>query len=618
MEFKECASLFFDIRKKMRSEYKIVKLLDRGQRKTFAALFMFVFVSAFFEMIGVVSIMPFIAVASNIDLIQENYLLSSVYEYFEFKSHINFLIFLGSAVLFLLTFSMIIKAISVYLQLRVALSAEFELSKRLMSIYLAQSYGWFVTKNTTDLGKNILAEVSVVITQGLIPLTFLVAQSFLAALLLLMLVFVDYQVALISATVLLLTYLLIYQSMRKPLRNLSRERFDANELRYKKINDAFGSLKLMKIGGTEQKFIKSFEVPASKYASSNTNAQAIAQIPRFIIEAIAFGGLIIVIIVNLSVNSSISNALPIIALYALSGYKLIPAIQQIYWGASQIKFAEKSIGKLYDDLKLSENVSGSSLEQGIHSFDDCIELKSVSLRYPGADKLALNGVDLKINKGERVALIGKSGSGKTTAVDVLLALLEPTDGALTVDGQVIIERNKTGWQSLIGYVPQDVFIKDSSIAENIAYTCEDAEGIDQSALRYAAQVANLDVFITQELQDGYNTHVGDRGMRLSGGQRQRIGIARALYHRPKFLVLDEGTSALDRETEHEVIQAISQFPEDITVLMITHRAESIKNYDKIYMFENGKIVAEGSYEFLTKKEKKFADLNRLGDEIFEI
>ena len=225
---------------------------------------------------------------------------------------------------------------------------------------------------------------------------------------------------------------------------------------------------------------------------------------------------------------------------------------------------------------------------------------------------------MTINKGERVALVGKSGSGKTTAVDVLLALFEPTNGILTVDGQIINDSNKRGWQSLIGYVPQEIFIKDGSIAENIAYTCEAVDDIDQSALRYAAEVANLDDFIIQELEEGYNTHVGERGMRLSGGQRQRIGIVRALYHRPQFLVLDEGTSAFRSRDEYGVIQAISSFPEDVTVLMITHRVEAVRNHDKIYMFENGKIVAEGNFEHLIKQEEKFANLNMLNKEHLEI
>ena len=426
----------------MNSVSRISGLLDKKQKRNFYSLFVFVFVSAFFEMIGVASIMPLIAVASNVDVIQQNYLLRNIYDYFNFTSTIGFLIFMGSAVLFLLIFSMALKSVSVYLQLRVSLLTEFDLSKRLMARYLDKPYEWFITQNTTDLGKNILAEVSIIISQGLMPLIFLVAQGCLAFLILMLLLIVDYQVALMTGLVLFSTYLIIFQIMKKSLKKLSERRFGANELRYKKINEAFGAIKLMKLGNTETTFINLFGNSAKTYAVSNTNAQAISQIPRFIIEAIAFGGLITVIIFSLTVYGSISGALPIIALYALSGYKLIPALQQIYWGASQLKFVEKSVEKLYLDLKSKEVHREFAVERKEILFNNYVELKSMYFRYPESENLALDGIDLKINRGDRVALVGKSGSGKTTAVDVLLGLLKPSLGNLVVDGHKINEGNR--------------------------------------------------------------------------------------------------------------------------------------------------------------------------------
>ena len=595
----------------MNSVSRILGLIDTKQKRNFCFVFVFVFVSAFFETIGVASIMPFIAIASNVDVIQENYLLRAIYAYFNFTSTIGFLIFIGSTVLFLLTFSMALKSVSVYLQLRASLLTEFELSKRLMARYLNKPYEWFVTQNTTDLGKNILAEVSVVITQGLMPLIFIVAQSCLVFLLLILLLIIDYRVALTTGMVMFSTYLIIFQIMKKPLKKLSEKRFAANEMRYKKISDSFGAIKLMKLGNTESTFINLFKSPAKTYAISNTNAQAISQIPRFIIEAIAFGGLITVIIFNLTVYGSISGALPIIALYALSGYKLIPALQQIYWGASQLKFVERSVEKLHLDLKSNESHCDFKVERKEILFNNYVELKSVYFKYPESENLALDGIDLKIKRGDYVAFVGKSGSGKTTAVDMLLGLLNPQMGKLIVDGHEINEENRKIWQSSIGYVPQEVFLKDSTIAENIAYSVKNPKEIDEFALHYAAKIANLHDLITQKLDEGYDTKVGEKGIRLSGGQRQRIGIARALYQKPSFLVLDEGMSSLDNQTEFEVIQAIGNLPDEITVLTVTHRVNSIKDYDKIYIFESGKITGEGTFDFLAKQSDQFKDLNRL-------
>jgi ABC-type bacteriocin/lantibiotic exporter with double-glycine peptidase domain len=290
-------------------------------------------------------------------------------------------------------------------------------------------------------------------------------------------------------------------------------------------------------------------------------------------------------------NKNFINIFPILTLYAYSGYRLIPALQQIFQCFTLLRFSKLTFNSIYKDINNKKNIKNfkqAKSKNSVFLFKKSILLKNISYSYPNTDKEALKSINLKIPAFSKVGIIGKSGSGKTTLVDLILGLLNPSKGTLSVDGKYITNSNKDSWQKAIGYVPQQIYIGDSSVKENIAFGL-DYQKIDNNAVIKAAKISNIHNFIVDNLPEGYDTYLGDNGAKLSGGQRQRIALARALYRKPQILILDEATNSLDNFTEQEVIDSISNLNYKITIIFITHRLEILKNFDIIFYLNNGEL-----------------------------
>ena len=328
----------------------------------------------------------------------------------------------------------------------------------------------------------------------------------------------------------------------------------------------------------------------------------LGQLPRFFLEALAFGGMMIVILYLIITKGKFSSAIPIIALYAFAGYRLIPALQKVYISITQIRFVGPVINSLYYDFtKLETNKIKKRNNNFL--FKKAISLENICYNYPKSSRKILSDINLTIKAGSKVGLLGDTGSGKTTIIDLVLSLLKPSKGYLKVDNNVIDENNQRDWQSIIGYVPQSIYLSDDSIEANIAFG-EDPEKINHKTIERVSKVANLHNFVENELPKKYKTIIGERGIRLSGGQRQRIGIARALYNNPKILVLDEATSALDDSTEKSIMEGINNLGKDITIIMIAHRLNSLKICDKLFKIHKGQIINQGSYDELIKNKNE--------------
>lgn len=398
-------------------------------------------------------------------------------------------------------------------------------------------------------------------------------------------------------------YALVFKATRRYLARIGVERVKSNQARFTAVSEAFGASKEVKVGGLEQTFVRRFSEPAETYARHQASAQVIAQLPRFALEAIAFGGMLLVVLYLLAQKGNFANALPIIALYAFAGYRLMPALQQVYSAATQLRFAGPALDALHADL-MNLQPESSSVSQGTMVLREAIQLDGIEYTYPNASKPALKDLSLMIPAKSTVGLVGSTGSGKTTTVDLILGLLEAQKGTLSVDGQVITQENRRDWQRCLGYVPQQIYLADDTVAANIAFGLQ-ANEIDQSAVEHAAKIANLHEFVVNELPQQYQTTVGERGVRLSGGQRQRIGIARALYHSPQVLILDEATSALDNLTEQAVMEAVYNLGHEITIILIAHRLSTVKDCDAIFLLEKGALKAQGDYEELTLASEGF-------------
>ena len=585
---------------------KFLFLLSPPELKRAGLLMIMITIMALIDVIGVASILPFMAVLTNPSLIQTNVILNKIFLYsniFGIETNQQFLFFLGIIVFILLVTSLLFKAITNYAQVRFIQMRGYSIGKRLLEGYLHQPYSWFLNHNSADLGKNILSEVDKVVDYGISALFDLISKSIVTVTLIALIILVDPKLTLIVGLSLGSAYCLIFYIVRNYLKRTGDERFKNNKLRFTAVGEAFGAAKEVKVGGLEEIYLRSFSKSAKVFASTQASAEIISQLPRFLLEAIAFGGILLIILYIMSQTGNFSNALPIISLYVFVGYRLMPSLQQIYVSLTSLTFVGPSLQKLSNDLRNLKNYKAYEDKETIY-LKKTISLNSIQFSYPNTSKPSINNLSLNISAKSKVGLVGATGSGKTTIVDIILGLLEPQFGTLRVDDITITKKNSRSWQRNIGYVPQHIYLSDDTIAANIAFGIEPKK-IKQELVEKVSKIANIHNFIVHELPLKYQTVIGERGVRLSGGQRQRLGIARALYNNPKLLILDEATSALDNQTEEAVMDAIYNLSSDITIILIAHRLGTVKNCDEIFLLSKGALKAQGSFEELKKNNKFF-------------
>jgi ABC-type bacteriocin/lantibiotic exporter with double-glycine peptidase domain len=554
-----------------------------------------ILIMALIDMVGVASILPFMSVLTNPGLVESNIYLNNFFQFmsiFGVKNNQQFLFALGLVVFFLLISSLAFKALTTYAQLRFVQMREYTIGKKLIEGYLHQPYSWFLSRNSAELGKTILSEVAQLINNGISPLIELIARALLAIALIFLLVMVDLNLAVIIGLSLGGSYGLIIIFVRGYLNKIGKERLKNNELRFASVIEAFGAAKEIKVAGLEKFYIKNFSTSAQIFARTQASSQVISQLPRYILEAIGFGGILIIMLYSLSKTGSFNSSLPILSLYVFTGYRLLPTLQLIYVSLTKLAFVSPSLNKLYDDMQNLSPIAFNNFED-VLTLNKEINLNNIQYSYPNSSKNVLKNISLNIPAKCTVGIMGTTGSGKTTMVDIILGLLEVQKGTLEVDGKIITKKNLRAWQSSIGYVPQNIFLADDTLASNIAFGAEDKD-IDFKTIKKVSKISHLHNFVIDELPEGYQTEIGERGIRLSGGQRQRIGIARALYHNPKVLILDEATSALDNQTEKAVIDSINKASKNITTIMIAHRLGTLKNCDLVVQLEDGIIKNIGS------------------------
>ena len=588
----------------MQTFKKLLFLLTPKERKRGFLLMIIMLIMALLDMIGVASILPFIAILTNPSLVETNMILNIVFEASSVVGVENvqqFLFFLGVTVFVILISSLAFKALTTYLQVNFIEMCQYTLSKKLVEGYLYQPYSWFLSRHSADLGKTILSEVSTVIASGIGPILELVSRGFISVALISLLLIADPKLTIIVGISLGVIYWLIFSFIRVYLSRFGAERLRNNESRFKSISEAFGAAKEVKVGGLEEAYIKSYSVPALSFAKINSSVLLISALPRFFLEAVAFGGILIIILYQMNKTENFNDILPIISLYVFAGYRMIPALQQIYVSFNQLTFVGPSLNKLYDDFKKIKPVKQDQDQDQIF-LNKRIDLKNVNYTYPNISRTTLKDINLSIPAKSTIGLIGPTGSGKTTTVDIILGLLEAQKGTLEVDGQIITKKNSRSWQRSIGYVPQHIFLSDDTIASNVAFGVE-PKNIDHLAVEKASKIANLHQFIIDELPAKYQTTIGERGIRLSGGQRQRIGIARALYHDPLVLILDEATSSLDNETEKAVMDAVNNLRKEITIILIAHRLNTVKNCDTIFKLDKGQLIGVGTFDEIINEKK---------------
>ena len=585
---------------------QFLDMFDTTLRRQFWLLAVMTTLMALIDLIGVAAVLPFLAVAADPQAIRDSAALLWLHDVTGATSDRGFLVFLGVLVLGFILIGLAVKLVTQYSIIRFAHGCNRNFSRRLMARHLFRPYAWHLGQNSADLGTLILSETEQLVARSLLPAMRVLSQGAVVLALVLLLLVVDPVIAIAASLGVGGTYIGIFLFVRRQLSRIGEQRILANRDRYRVTQEAFGGIKEAKLAGLETHYIARYDSPAAIYARTSADSQIYGELPRFMLEAVAFGGLVLLILALLVLQQArLGEIVPVLGVFGFAILKIFPAIQQIYGAVTQIRFNAPMLDKLHDELTTQpEPAPHPVAAMPALPLRRELVLEDLHYAYPQAGRAALTGLTLRVPANNTIGIVGGSGAGKTTAVDLILGLLVPDAGRILIDGTPLSPQNLRSWQDTLGYVPQQIFLSDDSIAANIAFGLA-PEARDRKAIEQAARLAELHDFIIHELPQGYDTPVGERGVRLSGGQRQRIGIARALYRDPSVLIFDEATSALDNVTERAVMSAVTRLGRAKTIIMIAHRLSTVKECDTIFLLRDGRLEAAGTFDELIAKSETF-------------
>lgn len=587
-----------------KSIINLFNLLTRNQRGQFYSLQILIILMAFLEIVGVASIIPFMTLVGDMTQINKNLIIDQLYEASGISSEKKFLFLLGVGVLFMLFISAIISMYTIWRLSMFANKIGAEIADRLYMHYLNQSWLFHANESSAQLTKKIATETERLTNGVLVPMMQMNARIMLSVFMSFGIFVYDPKVAIIGLIAFAVAYFFLFKIVKVRLQNNGTAISNVNEQRYRLMNEGFGGIKDIILLGRENFFIKRFNKSGKILAYSQGNSQALALVPRYFMELVAFGSMIslaLYLIANHEGNLGV--VLPIFSVYALATFKLLPAFQQIYVSLATVKSNIAAYYSIQKDLEHSKILKNNNLKYK-NSYlipKKYIYLENIVFKYPTKTEIILNQLSLNISVNNVVGIVGASGSGKSTLIDILLGLISPESGCIKIDDQIVNEENKRDWQNTIGLVSQSIFLSEGSIAENIAFGIS-PENINFDQVEIALKLAHLDKFV-ETLDNGFHSKVGERGVQLSGGQRQRIGIARALYNDSKVLIFDEATSSLDGVTEKMIMNAIYEFSGKKTIILIAHRLKTVQKCNLIYFIEKGQVKDQGTYEELIKKIK---------------
>ena len=593
--------------------YILVRLwrqLSRHRQLQFAGLLVLILASALAEIVTVGSVLPFLGVLTSPDKFLDHPVGIRLADLLGVSAGSQLLLPLAVVFAIAAILSGAIRLLLIWRTNRVAFNSGADLSVEVYRRTLYQPYLTHTQRNSSDVVAAINNKVNDVIFGALLPILQLVSSVFIVVAITGVLLVMDPLVACGTALFLGLSYLLIMLAAKRQLRR--RSELIAGEQNHvlRALNEGLGGIRDVLLDGTQETFGLIYEKSIRPLRRAQGDITFIGHGPRYAIEAIGIAFIAALAYVLSQRPSGINAVLPILGALAIGAQRLLPALQQAYSSWVSVMGSRESLKDVLDLLEQPVPTQATSASTPLVSFAESIQFRDVRFRYHPSGPWVVDGLNLVIPKGGRIGFVGRTGSGKSTCTDLLMALLAPTEGQLLVDGQIVDDAARRSWQQLVAHVPQSIFLADTTLAENIAFGVPSAQ-IEAARVRAAADRAQLTGFI-EELPEGYQTRVGERGVRLSGGQRQRIGIARALYKQASLLVFDEATSALDNTTERAVMEAIGGLGRDLTVVMVAHRLTTVQNCDMIVELEDGRIVAQGSFEELLANSASFKRMAQTG------
>lgn len=584
---------------------KSMYILEKPQKVKLFGLLLLLFGETIMELLGVISIYPFIALVLSPDMIQSNRFLKAIYDITGVKTNAQFYMVLAIGIILLYVIKNLFNVLSLYLRFGFTYGIQRELSTKLMKSYMKESYSFFLENNSANLMRAISYDVSQFF--GVLhSLLYVFSDITLMLVFGVTLLITDFWLSIASISAMLIFLVVFAKGNKERIVHYGKETQKSSALMTKWLQQGFGGVKEIKILQREKFFADNYTIHCAQFNKMNQMLGFFNSIPHFILEIFCTAVIVLIIAIRALNGEEVTSFVPRLSVFAMAIFRMFPKISRINVSINNAMFALPSLDSLYEDIKLTrESTTERKAKKELGkaekelTFNDCIELQNVHFTYPHTDVEILSGINMTIKKSQAIGFVGPSGAGKTTLVDCILGVLKLNEGNVFCDGKDI-QNHIDEWSEKLGYIPQNIFLSDDSIRNNVAFGLDEAD-INDDSVWMALEQAQLKSFV-EELPDGLDTKIGERGVRFSGGQRQRIGIARALYNNPDILVLDEATSALDNETEQAVMDSIEHLLGHKTMFIIAHRITTVKNCDVIYRVEGG-TATEVGYEELMALQK---------------
>ncbi|MBR4982478.1 MAG: ABC transporter ATP-binding protein [Lachnospiraceae bacterium] len=576
---------------------KMNKLLDAKQKRVMVVIVFLMLIGGVLESLSISVVIPVVSVLLDPKAVETNELLATIYNGLHLQNVTQFTV----VMLVALIGAFILKNLFLFLQnvvqLRFVYTNQFATSRRMMINFMKRPYEYYLNADTAVIQRNITSDVNNM--YGLIlSVLQLISEGVVFACLVAVLLIVDAKMIMTIAVLLIVVLLLIKVVLKPIMVKAGQENQDYYSGLYKWIEQSVMGIKEIKIANKEQYFINEYAKCGFGYVNAVQKYNLFNSTPRLLIETVCIAGLVLYMMIVMLQGATVTEMIPQLTTFGMAAMRLIPSANRINNYLTSISYFEPFFMGVSDHLQ--EEIHDENMVYDVEAYDhkkivekldikDKIELKDITYKYPNSEQLIFNHADMEIPVGSAVGIVGSSGSGKTTVVDILLGLLELQTGNIYADG-INVKEHYEEWLKNIGYIPQTIFMIDSTIRKNVAFGIAD-EDIDDERVWAVLKEAQLDEFV-KSLPEGLDTGIGERGIRLSGGQRQRIGIARALFEDPEVLVLDEATSALDNDTEAAIMESINRLHGKKTLIIIAHRLQTIEKCDIVYRVENGKVSKE--------------------------
>ncbi|HKM01630.1 MAG TPA: ABC transporter ATP-binding protein [Sedimentibacter sp.] len=570
---------------------KFNKVLNKKQKSRVVILMFMIIIGAILETVSVSLILPVISAIVEPEVFASNSIYISVSEFFHIEKLDYFILILIAILISIYLLKSIYLLIMYFVQFSFISNNQYRISRDLLQIYLNKPYEYFLNVNTSEVLRTVYSDttgVFALLLQCIQFITELVVALFLGVTILL----IDFKMAMIMGVLLIGATASINRILKPKIGKIGEASRQKQSLMYKSILQSIMGIKDVKVFAKEESFLQAYKIHGKEYYNLNRNNSVLGSTPRLIVEFVSIGGILFYLAIAIVAGQNISSMIPQLTGFTVAAMRLMSCVSRMSTYLSSIAYYKPTLDFVYANVDLPQHAkqkSDSLVEQQADNLklSTKIELRDITFKYPNTTKLIFDHADMTIAVGTSVGIVGSSGAGKTTIVDIILGLLDIEKGQVLCDGKDVFSNYKS-WLSNIGYIPQTISMMDDTIRANIAFGYLDAD-ISEERVWQVLSEAQLEEFV-KNLPEGLDTKIGERGVRLSGGQRQRIGIARALYHNPELLILDEATSALDNDTEAAIMEAINHFHGKKTMLIIAHRLKTIEKCDILYKVEDGKII----------------------------